>query len=251
MKKTMLIILLFLALLVCSILSRQIIRSNERIREQIAELEEEIEQLKKPRIGERRTQSAQQQIGASASATHAANAELRKEKRSLEMQVAKQKQADNALDKVIHSSLHHDKRRYVTLEELEKLDPDAYAHHLESLQTDEQHLRETIEQRMNFIATMDTSLLSAEETEHMKKYLQLLNQANNMRLNGEALPKDMFIGYQDIRRLVEKYSLAAIGSRNPTLPNAQMSLRIWSQTPHYTVLNPLPNIPTNPKRATP
>ena len=64
MKKTMLIILLFLALLVCSILSRQIIRSNERIREQIAELEEEIEQLKKPRIGERRTQSAQQQTGA-------------------------------------------------------------------------------------------------------------------------------------------------------------------------------------------
>lgn len=251
MKKTMLIIMLVLALLVCSVLSRRIIRSNERIREQIAELEEEIAQSKKPGTVARRTQSAPRQTGASASATHAANAELRQEKRVLEKQVAKQMQADNALDKVIHSSLYHDKRRHVTLAELEKLDPAAYAHHLENLQADEQHLRENMEQRMNFIATMDTSLLSAEEAEHMKKYLQLLNQANDMRLNGEKVPKDMFKGYQDIRRLVEKYSLAVIGSRNPTLPNAQMGLRIWSQTPHYTVLNPLPNIPANPKDATP
>ena len=246
MKEYLLIILLVLATVICSVLCRQIIRSNEQIRQQIAELKTEIEQAKKPKVTARKPQQTQNQADETASTAHSANAELRREKRILEKQVAEQKQVGNELDKVITSpSFRSDKRRKVTLAELEKLDPTAYAHHLESIQAEQRRQREKMEQRLNFIATMDTSLLPAEETERLKEYLQLLNQAYEMRLNGEEIPKDMFTGYFDIPYLVTKYSLAAIGSHNTTLPAAKMLLQTWSQTPHYTVLNPITPIPTS------
>nr|MCR4573440.1 hypothetical protein [Lentisphaeria bacterium] len=126
MKNYLLIIMLVLAIVISSILCRQISRSNERIREQIAELEVEIEQSKKPKAIARNSQSTQNQPKAVPSSAHAANMELRKEKRILEKQVAEQKQADNELDKIISPSLRG-KRREITLAELEKLDPAAYA----------------------------------------------------------------------------------------------------------------------------
>ena len=252
MKNYLLIIMLVLAIVISSILCRQISRSNERIREQIAELEVEIEQSKKPKAVARNSQSTQNQPEAVPSSAHAANMELRKEKRILEKQVAKQKQVANELDKVITPpSFRGDKRRKVTLAELEKLDPAAYAHHLENIQAEERCKREKMEQRMNFIATMDTTFLSAEENNHLKEYLQLLNQAYEMRLNGEKVPREMFTGYLDIRNLVNKYCLAAIGCSNPSLPDAQMNLLIWSQTPRYRVLNPLPSIPSTSKGGRP
>jgi DNA mismatch repair ATPase MutL len=250
MKNYLLIIMLVLAIVISSILCRQISRSNERIREQIAELEVEIEQSKKPKAVARNSQSTQNQPEAVPSSAHAANMELRKEKRILEKQVTKQKQADNEFDKIISPSLR-DKRREITLAELEKLDPAAYTHHLESIQAEERRKREKMEQRMNFIATMDTTFLSAEENNHLKEYLQLLNQAYEMRLNGEKVPREMFTGYLDIRNLVNKYCLAAIGCSNPSLPDAQMNLLIWSQTPRYRVLNPLPSIPSTSKGGRP
>ena len=251
MKNYLLIIMLVLAIVISSILCRQISRSNERIREQIAELEVEIEPSKKPKAVARNSQSTQNQPKAVPPSAHAANMELRKEKRILEKQVAEQKQVANELDKVITPpSFRGDKRRKVTLAELEKLDPAAYAHHLENIQAEERRKREKMEQRMNFIATMDTSLLPAEETERLKEYLQLLNQAYEMRLNGEKVPSDMFTGYLDIRNLVNKYCLAAIGCHNMSLPTAKMLLQTWSQTPHYTVLDPITPIPTS-KGATP
>ena len=251
-KEYLLIILLVLGTVICSILCRQIIRSNEQIRQQIAELEAEIEQAKKPKLTARKPQQTQNQADETAPTVHSANAELRREKRFLEKQVAEQKQVANELDKVIISpSFRSDKRRKVTLAELEKLDPAAYAHHLESIQAEEQRKRKKMEQRMNFISTMDTTLLSAEENNRLKEYLQLLNSAYDMRLNGEEVPRDMFTGYRDIPNLVNKYCLAAIGCSNPSLPGAKMSLHIWSQTPHYTVLNPLPSIPSTSKGGRP
>ena len=250
MKNYLLIIMLVLAIVISSILCRQISRSNERILEQIAELEVEFEQSKKPKAIARNSQSTQNQPKAVPSSAHAANMELRKEKRILEKQVAEQKQADNELDKTISPSLRG-KRREITLAELEKLDPAAYAHHLESIQAEERRKREKMEQRMNFIATMDTTLLPTEETACLKEYLQLLNQAYEMRLNGEKVPREMFTGYLGIRNLVNKYCLAAIGCHNPSLPSAQTSLYIWSQTPHYMVLNPLPSIPSTSKGGRP
>ena len=245
MKEYLLIILLVLATVICSVLCRQIIRSNEQIRQQIAELETEIEQSKKPKVTARRSQQTQNQADETVSTAHSANAELRREKRILEKQVAEQKQVANELDKVITSpSFRSDKRRKVTLAELEKLDPAAYAHQ-------ERRKREKMEQRLNFISTMDTSLLPAEETARLKEYLQLLNRAYEMRLNGEEVPRDMFTGYLDIPNLVNKYCLAAIGCNNPSLPGAKMSLHIWSQTPHYMVLNPLPSIPSASKGGRP
>ena len=241
MKNYLLIIMLVLAIVISSILCRQISRSNERIREQIAELEVEIEQSKKPKAIARNSQSTQNQPKAVPSSAHAANMDLRKEKRILEKQVAEQKQVDNKLNKIISPSLR-DKRREITLMELEKLDSAAYAHHLENIQAEERRKREKMEQRMNFIATMDTTFLSAEENNHLKEYLQLLNQAYEMRFKGEKVPSDMFTGYLDIRNLVNKYCLAAIGCSNPSLPDAQMNLLIWSQTPRYWVLNPMPSI---------
>ena len=252
MKEYLLIILLVLATVICSVLCRQIIRSNEQIRQQIAELETEIEQSKKPKVAARRSQQTQNQADETVSTAHSANAELRREKRILEKQVAEQKQVANELDKVITSpSFRSNKRRKVTLAELEKLDPAAYAHHLESIQAEERRKREKMEQRLNFISTMDTSLLPAEETARLKEYLQLLNRAYEMRLNGEEVPRDMFTGYLDIPNLVNKYCLAAIGCNNPSLPGAKMSLHIWSQTPHYMVLNPLPSIPSASKGGRP
>ena len=252
MKNYLLIIMLVLAIVISSILCRQISRSNEQIRQQIAELEVEIEQSKKPKAIARNSQSTQNQPEAVPSSAHAANMELRREKRILEKQVAEQKQVANELDKVITSpSFRSDKRRKVTLAELEKLDPAAYTHHLESIQAEERRKREKMEQRMNFISTMDTSLLPAEETEHLKEYLLLLNRAYEMRLNGEKVPQDMFTDYLDIPNLVNKYCLAAIGCSNPSLPGAKMSLHIWSQTPHYMVLNPLPSIPPASKGGRP
>lgn len=250
MKEYLLIILLVLGTVICSILCRQTSRSNEQIRQQIAELKTEIEQAKKPKITPRKPQQTQNQSNETASTAHSANAELRREKRILEKQVAEQKQADNELDKVISPS-PRGKRREITLAELEKLDPAAYAHHLESIQAEERRKREKMEQRMNFIATMDTTFLSAEENNHLKEYLQLLNQAYEMRLNGEKVPREMFTGYLDIRNLVNKYCLAAIGCSNPSLPDAQMNLLIWSQTPRYMVLNPLPSIPSTSKGGRP
>ena len=250
MKNYLLIILLVLAIAICAILCRQISRSNERIREQITELEVEVEQSKKPKAVARNSQSTQNQPEAVHPSAHAANMELRKEKRLLEKHVAKQKQTDNELNKIISPSIR-DKRRKVTLAELEKLDPAAYAHHLESIQAEERRKREKMEQRLNFISTMDTSLLPAEETARLKEYLQLLNHAYEMRLNGEEVPRDMFTGYLDIPNLVNKYCLAAIGCNNPSLPGAKMSLHIWSQTPHYMVLNPLPSIPSASKGGRP
>lgn len=250
MKNYLLIILLVLAIVICSILCRQISRSNERIREQIAELEVKIEQSKKPQAYHQNSQSTQNQPEAVPPSAHATNMELRKEKRILEKQVAEQKQADYKLDKIISPSIR-DKRREITLAELEKLDPAAYAHLLESIQAEERRKREKMEQRMNFIATMDTTFLSAEENNHLKEYLQLLNRAYEMRFNGEKVPPEMFIGYLDIRNLVNKYCLAAIGCSNPSLPDAQMSLLIWSQTPRYRVLNPMPSIPSTSKGGRP
>jgi hypothetical protein len=246
MKNYLLIILLVLAIVICSILCRQISRSNERIREQIAELEVKIEQSKKPQAYHQNSQSTQNQPEAVPPSAHTANMELRKEKRILEKQVAEQKQADYKLDKIISPSIR-DKRREITLAELEKLDPAAYAHLLESIQAEERRKREKMEQRMNFIATMDTTFLSAEENNHLKEYLQLLNRAYEMRFNGEKVPPEMFTGYLDIRNLVNKYCLAAIGCSNPSLPDAQMNLLIWSQTPRYMVLNPMPSIPSTAK----
>ena len=250
MKEYLLIILLVLAIVICSVLCRQIIRSNEQIHQQIAELEAEIELSKKPKVTARRAQQTQNQADETAPTAHSANAELRREKRILEKQVAEQKQVANELDKVISPSLRG-KRREITLAELEKLDPAAYTHQLESIQAEERRKREKMEQRMNFISTMDTSLLPAEETEHLKEYLLLLNRAYEIRLNGEEVPRDMFTGYLDIPNLVNKYCLAAIGCSNPSLPGAKMSLHIWSQTPRYMVLNPLPSIPSTSKGGRP
>ena len=252
MKEYLLIILLVLGTIICSVLCRQIIRSNEQIHQQIAELEKEIEQAKKPKAITRKPQQTQNQADETAPAAHSANAELRREKRILEKQIAVQKQAANELDKGITSpSFRSDKRRKVTLAELEKLDPAAYVHHLENIQAEERRKREKMEQRMNFISTMDTTLLSAEENNRLKEYLQLLNSAYEMRLNGEEVPRDMFTGYRDIPNLVNKYCLAAIGCSNPSLPGAKISLHIWSQTPHYMVLNPLPTIPSTSKGGRP
>ena len=252
MNKILPIIFLVFAIAVCVVLCRQTSLSNEKIRRQLAELEEEIEQSKKLKAVARKTQSMQNQADAAVSSIHTVNMELRREKRILKKQITEQKQVVNELDKVITSpSFRSDKRRKINLAELKKLDPAAYAHQLESIQAEERRKREKMEQRMNFIATMDTTLLTTDENNRLKEYLQLLNRAYEMRLNGEKVSWEMFTGYLDIPNLVNKYCLAAIGCSNPSLPGAKMSLHIWSQTPHYTVLNPLPSIPSTSKGGRP
>ena len=88
MKEYLLIILMVLASVICSVLCRQLIRSNEQIRRQIAEMEGKIEEAKTPKVIVRKSQAIQHQSVATTSAGHAANAELRQEKRVLEKQVA-------------------------------------------------------------------------------------------------------------------------------------------------------------------
>ncbi|MBR4370171.1 MAG: hypothetical protein IKS92_03940, partial [Victivallales bacterium] len=98
--------------------------------------------------------------------------------------------------------------------------------------------REKLEQRVNFLSTMNPSFLAPEENAHLKAYIQLLNQATETKLKGEEVPREMFAEYRGIRQLIEKYCVAAIGSDNPSLPDVQRSLRQWSRTPSYTALSP-------------
>ena len=132
------------------------------------------------------------------------------------------------------------KKRRITPAELEKLDPEAFAKHVnpENRQTMERLQREKNGQRTNFLSTMNPSFLSPEENEHLKAYVQLLNQATEMKLKGEAVPREMFAEYRGIRQLIEKYCVAAIGSDNPSLPYIQQSLQQWSRTPSYMALSP-------------
>ena len=238
MKEYPLIILLVLATIICSILCRQLIRSNEQIRRQIAELEEKIEEAKKPKVIARKPHPMLNQSVAAMSAGHAANAGLRQEKRMLEKEVADVRKDIGTSD--LASGRFGKKKRRITLAELSKLDPDAFARHYnpENRQAEENRQRERLEQRMNFLATMDTSFLSPEENEHLKEYTQLLNQATEMKLKGEAVPWEMFAEYRGIRQLIEKYCVAAIGSDNPSLPTVQQSLLQWSRTPAYMALSP-------------
>jgi cell division septum initiation protein DivIVA len=238
MKNYWLIILLVLATVICSVLCRQTARSNERLRRQIDELEAEIQQPKKPNIVARNPQSIQNQADVTAPAAHAANAELRKEKRVLEKQVGEVR-SDILKNDLAAGRLRKSKRR-ITPAELEKLDPAAFAQHYnpENRQTMERLQREKIEQRTNFLSTMNPSCLSPEENEHLKAYVQLLNQATEMKLRGEEVPVEMFAEYRGIRQLIEKYCVAAIGSDNPSLPIVQQSLRQWSSTPSYRALSP-------------
>ena len=238
MKEYLLIILMVLASVICSVLCRQLIRSNEQIRQQIAEMEGKIEEAKTPKAIARKSQAIQHQSVATASAGHAANAELRQEKRVLEKQVAEVRKDIGTSD--LASGRFGKKKRRITPAELEKLDPEAFAKHVnpENRQTMERLQREKIGQRTNFLSTMNPSFLSPEENEHLKAYVQLLNQATEMKLKGEAVPREMFAEYRGIRQLIEKYCVAAIGSDNPSLPYIQQSLQQWSRTPAYMALSP-------------
>ena len=238
MKEYLLIILMVLASVICSVLCRQIIRSNEQIRRQIAEMERKIEEAKTPKVITRKSQSIQNQTDATTPAVHAANAELHKEKRVLEKQVAEVRSDIGKSD--LASGRFGKRKRRITLEELEKLDPAAFAQydHPENRQTMERLQREKVEQRTNFLSTMNPSFLSPEENAHLKTYIQLLNQATEMKLRGEKVPVEMFAEYGGIRQLIEKYCVAAIGSDNPSLPYVRESLRQWSRTPAYTALSP-------------
>ena len=238
MKEYLLIILMVLASVICSVLCRQLIRSNEQIRRQIAEMEGKIEEAKTPKVIVRKSQAIQHQSVATTSAGHAANAELRQEKRVLEKQVAEVRKDIGTSD--LASGRFGKKKRRITPAELEKLDPEAFAKHVnpENRQTMERLQREKAEQRTNFLATMNPSFLSPEENEHLKAYVQLLNQATEMKLKGEAVPREMFAEYRGIRQLIEKYCVAAIGSDNPSLPYIQQSLQQWSRTPAYMALSP-------------
>jgi len=239
MKDYLLIILLVLATIICSVLCRQIIRSNEQIRRQIAEMEEKIEGAKTPKTIVKKLQPMQNQsVATTASASHAANAELRQEKRILEKQVAEVRKDIGTSD--LASGRFGKRKRRITLAELEKLDPDAFAKHYnpENRQALEAIQRKKLEQRTNFLSTMNPSCLSPEENAHLKAYVQLLNQATEMKLRGEEVPVEMFAEYRGIRQLIEKYCVAAIGSDNPSLPTVRQSLRQWSRTPAYTALSP-------------
>ena len=204
MKEYLLIILMVLASVICSVLCRQLIRSNEQIRQQIAEMEGKIEEAKTPKVIARKSQAIQHQSVATASAGHAANAELRQEKRVLEKQVVEVR-SDILKNDLAAGRLRKRKRR-ITPAELEKLDPAAFAQHYnpENRQTMERLQREKIGQRTNFLSTMNPSFLSPEENEHLKAYVQLLNQATEMKLKGEAVPREMFAEYRGIRQLIEK-----------------------------------------------
>ena len=239
MKEYLLIILMVLATVICSVLCRQFIRSNEQIRRQIAEMEEKIEDAKKPKVIARKPQLTQNQsVATTASAGHAANAELRQEKRILEKQVAEVRKDIGTGD--LASGRFGKRKRRITLAELKKLDPDAFAKHYnpENRQALEAIQRKKLEQRTNFLSTMNPSFLSPEENAHLKAYVQLLNQATEMKLKGEEVPGEMFAEYRGIRQLIEKYCVAAIGSDNPSLPDVQRSLRQWSRTPAYMALSP-------------
>ena len=238
MKEYLLIILMVLASVICSVLCRQLIRSNEQIRRQIAEMEGKIEEAKTPKVIARKPQLTQHQSVATASAGHAANAELRQEKRVLEKQVVELR-SDILKNDLAAGRLRKRKRR-ITLAELEKLDPATFAQHYnpENRQTMERLQREKIGQRTNFLSTMNPSCLSPEENEHLKAYVQLLNQATEMKLRGEEVPVEMFAEYRGIRQLIEKYCVAAIGSDNPSLPTVRQSLQLWSRTPSYRALSP-------------
>ena len=238
MKEYLLIILMVLASVICSVLCRQLIRSNEQIRRQIAEMEGKIEEAKTPKVIARKSQAIQHQSVATASAGHAVNAELRQEKRVLEKQVVEVR-SDILKNDLAAGRLRKRKRR-ITPAELEKLDPAAFAQHYnpENRQTMERLQREKIGQRTNFLSTMNPSFLSPEENEHLKAYVQLLNQATEMKLRGEEVPVEMFAEYRGIRQLIEKYCVAAIGSDNPSLPTVRQSLQLWSRTPSYMALSP-------------
>lgn len=238
MKEYLLIILMVLASVICSVLCRQLIRSNEQIRQQIAEMEGKIEEAKTPKVIAKKPQPIQHQSVVTASAGHAANAELRQEKRVLEKQVAEVRKDIGTSD--LASGRLGKKKRRITPAELEKLDPEAFAKHVnpENRQTMERLQREKNGQRTNFLSTMNPSFLSPEENEHLKAYVQLLNQATEMKLKGEAVPREMFAEYRGIRQLIEKYCVAAIGSDNPSLPYIQQSLQQWSRTPAYMALSP-------------
>ena len=241
MKEYLLIILLVVATVICSVLCRQIIRSNEQIRKQIAEVERKIEEAKTPKVTARKSQAIQNQTDATTPAVHAvnaANAELRKEKRILEKQVAEVRNDIGKSD--LASGRFGKRKRRITLAELEKLDPAAFAQydHLENRQTMERLQREKVEQRTNFLSTMNPSFLSPEENAHLKAYVQLLNQATEMKLRGEKVPVEMCAEYGGIRQLIEKYCVAAIGSDNPSLPIVRESLQQWSRTPAYMALSP-------------
>ena len=239
MKEYLLIILLVVATVICSVLCRQFIRSNEQIRRQIAEIEEKIEDAKKPKVIARKPQLTQNQsVATTASAGHAANAELRQEKRILEKQVAEVRKDIGTGD--LASGRFGKRKRRITLAELKKLDPDAFAKHYnpENRQALEAIQRKKLEQRTNFLSTMNPSFLSPEENAHLKAYIQLLNQATEMKLRGEKVPVEMFAEYGGIRQLIEKYCVAAIGSDNPSLPYVRESLQQWSRTPAYMALSP-------------
>ena len=238
MKEYLLIILMVLASVICSVLCRQLIRSNEQIRQKIAEMEGKIEEAKTPKVIARKSQAIQHQSVATASAGHAANAELRQEKRVLEKQVVELR-SDILKNDLAAGRLRKRKRR-ITPAELEKLDPATFAQHYnpENRQTMERLQREKIGQRTNFLSTMNPSCLSPEENEHLKAYVQLLNQATEMKLRGEEVPVEMFAEYRGIRQLIEKYCVAAIGSDNPSLPTVRQSLQQWSRTPSYRALSP-------------
>ena len=239
MKEYLLIILMVLATVICSVLCRQLIRSNEQIRRQIAEIEEKIEDAKKPKVIARKPQLTQNQsVATTASASHAANAELRQEKRILEKQVAEVRKDIGTSD--LASGRFGKRKRRITLAELKKLDPDAFAKHYnpENRQALEAIQRKKLEQRVNFLSTMNPSFLSPEENAHLKAYVQLLNQATEMKLKGEEVPREMFAEYHGIRQLIEKYCVAAIGGDNPSLPYIQQSLQQWSRTPAYMALSP-------------
>ena len=239
MKEYLLIILMVLATVICSVLCRQLIRSNEQIRRQIAEIEEKIEDAKKPKVIARKPQLTQNQsVATTASASHAANAELRQEKRILEKQVAEVRKDIGTSD--LASGRFGKRKRRITLAELKKLDPDAFAKHYnpENRQALEAIQRKKLEQRVNFLSTMNPSFLSPEENAHLKAYVQLLNQATEMKLKGEEVPGEMFAEYRGIRQLIEKYCIAAIGGDNPSLPYIQQSLQQWSRTPAYMALSP-------------
>lgn len=238
MKEYLLIILMVLASVICSVLCRQLIRSNEQIRRQITEMEGKIEEAKTPKVIARKSQAIQHQSVATASAGHAANAELRQEKRVLEKQVVELR-SDILKNDLAAGRLRKRKRR-ITPAELEKLDPATFAQHYnpENRQTMERLQREKIGQRTNFLSTMNPSCLSPEENEHLKAYVQLLNQATEMKLRGEEVPVEMFAEYRGIRQLIEKYCVAAIGSDNPSLPTVRQSLQQWSRTPSYRALSP-------------
>ena len=125
MKEYLLIILMVLASVICSVLCRQLIRSNEQIRRQITEMEGKIEEAKTPKAIARKLQLTQHQSVATTSAGHAANAELRQEKRVLEKQVAEVRK--DILKNDLASGRFGKKKRRITLAELEKLDPAAFA----------------------------------------------------------------------------------------------------------------------------